>query len=40
MQTVDVEIVTENFTAALTTSRQMPATAALPIASRARHHMW
>ena len=37
MQTVDVEIVTENYVAALSTSRRMPPEAALPIAARARH---
>jgi hypothetical protein len=37
MQTVDVEIVTENDGAALTTGRQMPPDTDLPVAARARH---
>ncbi|MGI5133114.1 helix-turn-helix domain-containing protein [Pseudonocardia sp. CA-107938] len=37
MQTVDVEVVTENYGAALTTGRRMPPNAALPVAARARH---
>lgn len=37
MQTVDVEIVTENYGAALTARKRMPRNAALPIAARARH---
>jgi transcriptional regulator with XRE-family HTH domain len=37
MQTVDVEIVTENYAAALTAGKQMPNSAALPVAARARH---
>lgn len=37
MQTVDVEIVTENYDAAITTAQRMPAEAALPVAARARH---
>lgn len=37
MQTVDVEIVTENYDAALVAGRRMPRDAALPVAARARH---
>lgn len=37
MQTVDVEVVTENYGAALTISERMPRNAALPVAARARH---
>jgi hypothetical protein len=37
MQTVDVEVVTENYAAALAASREMPARPALPVAARARH---
>lgn len=37
MQTADVEIVTENYDAALAVGRRMPANAALPVAARARH---
>jgi transcriptional regulator with XRE-family HTH domain len=37
MQTVDVEIVTENYDAAITTAQNMPANSALPAAARARH---
>lgn len=37
MQSVDVEIVTENYGAALRTGRRMPPSAALPVAARARH---
>ena len=37
MQTVDVEVVTENYGAALTAGQRMPADAALPVAARARH---
>jgi transcriptional regulator with XRE-family HTH domain len=37
MQTVDVNVVTENYTAALTAAKQMPAESGLPLASRARH---
>jgi transcriptional regulator with XRE-family HTH domain len=37
MQTVDVEIVTENYDAAIITAQRMPANSALPAAARARH---
>ncbi len=37
MQTVDVEVVTENYGAALTAGRRMRPDAALPVAARARH---
>jgi transcriptional regulator with XRE-family HTH domain len=37
MQTVDVEIVTEDYGSALTTARRMPRETALPVAARARH---
>jgi transcriptional regulator with XRE-family HTH domain len=37
MQSVDVEVVTENYGAALQTARKMPPAAALPVAARARH---
>ncbi len=36
-QSVDVEVVTENYGAALTAGRRMPPDAALPVAARARH---
>ena len=37
MQTVDVEVVTENYGAALHAGRRMPPATALPVAARARH---
>ncbi|AUS79104.1 transcriptional regulator [Actinoalloteichus sp. AHMU CJ021] len=37
MQRVDVAVVTEDYTTALTVARRMPRTPALPLASRARH---
>lgn len=37
MQTVDIEIVTENYGAALTAGRRMPGNICLPVAARARH---
>jgi transcriptional regulator with XRE-family HTH domain len=37
MQTVDVDIVTENYESALTIGQRMPRDAALPVAARARH---
>ena len=37
MQTVDVEIVTENYDAALSVSERMPRDTSLPLAARARH---
>ena len=37
MQSVDVDIVTENYGPALTASKRMPPNTALPIAARARH---
>ncbi|MEO6082549.1 MAG: helix-turn-helix transcriptional regulator, partial [Umezawaea sp.] len=37
MQTVDVHVVTENYTDALTVARKMPRDAGLPLASSARH---
>jgi transcriptional regulator with XRE-family HTH domain len=37
MQSVDVEIVTENYGAALQAGRRMPPEASLPVAARARH---
>lgn len=37
MQSVDVEIVTENYAAALIAGRRMPDDAKLPVAARARH---
>lgn len=37
MQSVDVEVVSENYGAALRAGRRMPPNAALPVAARARH---
>ncbi|QYN41139.1 helix-turn-helix domain-containing protein (plasmid) [Pseudonocardia sp. DSM 110487] len=37
MQTVDVDVVTENYTRALDTADRMPASTRLPLAARARH---
>jgi transcriptional regulator with XRE-family HTH domain len=37
MQTVDVHVVTEHYSAALTTARQMPRDNTLPLAARSRH---
>jgi transcriptional regulator with XRE-family HTH domain len=37
MQTMDVEVVSENYAAALAAAREMPRSPALPVAARARH---
>ncbi len=37
MQTVDIEVVTENYPAALTIGKRMPRDTSLPLAARARH---